>query len=191
LLDEFEKTNKEVQNLFLQILDEGVFSDMNGKKVNARNIIFIATSNAGASLIWNMVKEGKDPVAQKDQIINEVVNTGVFKPELLNRYDEVIIFHPLTPDNLLQIAKLMLKKLAKRLEQKGINLIVNDYLATKVSQEGANEIFGARPMNRYIQDKIEQVIADKIITGELKPGSKIEFVEPTLGNTTTFSIVIS
>jgi len=191
LLDEFEKTNKEVQNLFLQILDEGIFSDMNGKRVNARNIIFIATSNAGSSTIWSMVKEGKNPVAEKDSIINEIVSTGVFKPELLNRYDEVIIFHPLSPDDLFKIAGLMLKKVAKRLEQKGINLVVNDYLSTNVSQEGSNEIFGARPMNRYIQDKIEQVIADKIITGELKPGAKIEFKEPVVGEDVLFSVIIS
>ena len=164
---------------------------MDGKRVNARNIIFIATSNAGSSLIWNLVKAGKDPVSQKDVIVNEIVNTGVFKPELLNRYDEVIIFHPLSADNLLQIAGLMLKKLAKRLQQKGINLIVNDYLSAKVRQEGANEIFGARPMNRYIQDKIEQVVADKIITGELKPGAKIEFKESPTGDTAPFSIVVS
>lgn len=175
LLDEFEKTDPDVLNLFLQILDEGFFSDMDGKKVNTRNIIFIATSNAGASSIWNMVKAGKDPAAAKDEIVNEIVQTGTYKPELLNRFDEVVIFHPLTPENLKQIAGLMLKKLVKRLEPKGIKLTVNDELTEKVSREGANEVFGARPMNRYIQDKIEQLIADKIIEGALKPGATIEF----------------
>lgn len=175
LLDEFEKSNKEVQNLFLQILDEGIFSDMNGKRVNARNIIFISTSNAGSDSIWQMVRSGNDPVKQKDTIINEIVTSGVFKPELLNRYDEVVVFHPLTSENLRLIAGLMLKKLKKRLEEKGINLIITDFLIDKVSHEGANEVFGARPMNRYIQDKIEQIVADKIISGELKPGGSIEF----------------
>jgi len=191
LLDEFEKTNKEVQNLFLQILDEGVFSDMNGKRVNARNIIFIATSNAGSDIIWSLVKEGKVPEEQKDVIIDKIVTSGAFKPELLNRFDEVIIFHTLSAENLQQIAGLMLKKLAKRLEIKGINLIVNDYLAKKVSQEGANEIFGARPMNRYIQDKIEQTIANKIISEELKSGARVEFVESEEGETDSFKIIIS
>ena len=191
LLDEFEKTNKEVQNLFLQILDEGIYSDMNGKKVNARNIIFIATSNAGAGLIWDLVKQGKDPAEAKDAIVNEIVNSGVFKPELLNRYDEVVIFHPLSPDNLFKIAGLMLKRLAKRLEQKGIDLVVNDYLAGKVSKEGSNEIFGARPMNRYVQDKIEQMVADKIIAGEIKPGSRVEFGEAPGGDSTAFSVSIT
>ncbi len=191
LLDEFEKSSKDVQNLFLQILDEGVFSDMNGKRVNARNIIFIATSNAGSEMIWNLVKSGQDPVAERDAIINEIVSTGVYKPELLNRYDEVIIFNPLSPEDLLKISSLMLKKLAKRLEQKGINFMVNDFLSAKVSREGANEIFGARPMNRYIQDKIEQAVADKIISGELKPGNTVEFKAPVGDNGGEFSIVIS
>jgi len=190
LLDEFEKTNPDVLNLFLQILDEGFFSDMDGKKVNARNIIFIATSNAAAGKIWDMVKLGKNPVAARDELINDIVQAGTFKPELLNRFDDTIIFHPLDPVNLKKIASLMLKKLAKRLEPKGINLLVNDYLADRVSREGANEVFGARPMNRYIQDKIEQAVANKIIEGELKPGMSIELSEPPAGSSLPFSIVI-
>lgn len=174
LLDEFEKSDKEVQNLFLQILDEGIFSDMNGKRINARNIIFIATSNAGSGMIWNMMKAGKDPAANKDVLVSELVGAGTFKPELLNRFDDIVIFHPLSADHLRPIALRMLNKLAKRLEPKGINLVVNDGLAALVSREGANEAFGARPMNRFIQDKIEQLVADKIISGELKPGSTIE-----------------
>jgi len=177
LLDEFEKTNQDVLNLFLQILDEGFFSDMDGKRVNARNIIFIATSNAGSGQIWNMVRAGKNPSADKDELINQIVQTGTFKPELLNRFDDCVIFQPLTPDDLKKIAMLMLKRLAKRLEPKGVNLKVNDWLAEKVSREGANEVFGARPMNRYIQDKVEQVIADKMIVGEIKPGMTVEFGE--------------
>ncbi len=175
LLDEFEKTNREVLNLFLQILDEGKFADMEGKPVSARNIIFIATSNAGSDQIWDLVSRGEDPVAHRDELINNLVSTGAYKPELLNRFDEVIIFHPLAPETLKKVAALMLKKLASRLEDKGITLVINDYLTNLVSTEGANKIFGARPMNRYIQEKIEQAIAGKIVTGEIKPGSKVEF----------------
>lgn len=175
LLDEFEKTNQDVLNLFLQILDEGFFSDMDGKRVNARNIIFIATSNAGSSQIWNMVKAGKNPAESKDELINQIVQAGTFKPELLNRFDDCVIFQPLAPADLKQIAMLMIKRLAKRLEPKGVNLTVNDFLAEKVSKEGSNEVFGARPMNRYIQDKVEQTIADKMIAGDLKPGMQVEF----------------
>ncbi|MCX6712978.1 MAG: AAA family ATPase [Candidatus Vogelbacteria bacterium] len=190
LLDEFEKTNKDVLNLFLQILDEGFFSDMNGKKVNARNIIFIATSNAGAETIWRMLKEGKDPSTNRDALINEIVQTGIYRPELINRFDDVIIFHPLSADELFQIAGLMLKKLAKRLEPKGINLVVNEYLARKVASEGANEMFGARPMNRYIQDKAEEAIADQIIAGSVGPGKSVEFRAPVAGSAEEFEIIV-
>jgi ATP-dependent Clp protease ATP-binding subunit ClpA len=176
LLDEFEKTNTEVLNLFLQILDEGKFADMEGKPVNARNIIFIATSNAGADKIWELVGQGDDPVAHRDELINDIVSSGIFKPELLNRFDEVVIFHPLVPDVLKSVSALMLKKLAERLQYKGIELIVNDYLINLVSSEGANKIFGARPMNRYIQENIEQAIAGKIVAGEVKAGSRVEFI---------------
>lgn len=190
LLDEFEKSHPDVLNLFLQILDEGIFSDMDGKKVNARNLIFIATSNAGAEKIWSMVRAGQDPAAARDEIINEIVNAGTYKPELLNRFDDCIIFHPLSPDELKQIAGLMLKKLAKRLEPKGITLKVTDYLAAQVCQDGANEVFGARPMNRYIQDNVEQLIADKIIEGGLKPGMTVEFLPPA-NNQEKFQLQVS
>ena len=176
LLDEFEKTNREVLNLFLQILDEGKFTDMEGKSVNARNIIFIATSNAGADQIWDLVGRGEDPALHRDELINSIVSAGTYKPELLNRFDEMVIFHPLSPDVLKQIAALMLKKLAGRLQDKGIELVINDYLINLVSTEGVNKIFGARPMNRYIQGNIEQAVANKIVTGEIRPGSKVEFV---------------
>ncbi len=176
LLDEFEKTTPEVKNLFLQILDEGLFSDMNGKKINARNLIFIATSNAGAQTIWQLVEQGLDPQTKKDSILNEIITSGTYKPELLNRFDDVVLFHPLSADDLKKIAGLMLAKLAKRLAAKGIDLVVNDYLCGIVAASGAGHQFGARPMNRYIQDTIEQAIANHIIAGDIKSGNRIEFI---------------
>ncbi|MSR78645.1 MAG: ATP-dependent Clp protease ATP-binding subunit [Candidatus Taylorbacteria bacterium] len=180
LLDEFEKTNKEVLDLFLQILDEGFFSDSSGKRVNARNLIIIATSNAGSDMIWNLMREGKDLNKEKDTIVNEVINRGVFKPELLNRFDGVILFHPLSSEDLEKIAGLMLKKLQKRLAGKGIELVINDVLLKAVISAGTDPQFGARPMNRAIQEKVEQVIAKKIISGEAKSGSRIELTPEEL-----------
>lgn len=181
LLDEFEKTNKEVLNLFLQILDEGFFSDMSGKRVNARNLIIIATSNAGSDLIWKMLSGANaEGTLNKDVIINEIINRGIFRPELLNRFDGVILFHPLTTENLQQIAGLMLKKLQKRLTEKGIELVINDALMTAVMSAGTDPQFGARPMNRAIQEKVEQVIAHKIIAGVAKSGSRIELTAEEL-----------
>ncbi len=174
LLDEFEKTIPEVMNLFLQILDEGFFSDMSGKKINARNLLIIATSNAGSDLIWEAVKKGDDLAHAKDLIMDAVIHAGIFKPELLNRFDGVIVFHPLAAEHLYKIAELQLIKLKKRLATRGINLKVNEDLIKYVTSYGTDPKFGARPMNRAIQDKVEQVIADKMIRGTYKQGSEIE-----------------
>jgi len=179
LLDEFEKTHKEVQNLFLQILDEGFFSDAQGRRINVRNLLFIATSNAAAEMIWEMVEKGTSPNTQTNDIISEIVRQAIFKPELLNRFDAVVLFHPLSEENLKQVAKLLLKKLAKRLEAQGIKLEESEELAAQVAKLGANRVFGARPMQRFIQDNIEQQIADKIIRGEIHSGSVVQFAGPS------------
>lgn len=180
LLDEFEKTNREVLNLFLQILDEGVFSDMSGKRVNARNIIFIATSNAGAELIWENFRQGKKEQNTGDNLINHIVVKGIFRPELLNRFDATVVFEPLSPENLKEIARLMLMKLGKRLAGQGLELVINNYLTETVATLGSNEIFGARPMQRFIQDSIEQRVAEAVIDGDLTQGDKVLFQEPDL-----------
>ncbi|MFA6338702.1 MAG: AAA family ATPase [Candidatus Paceibacterota bacterium] len=175
LLDEFEKASKEVIDLFLQILDEGFFSDMGGKKVNLRNMIIIATSNAGSDLIWGMEEKHLDLASHKDEIIDALINQRIYKPELLNRFDGVILFHPLNQENLQMIAKLMADKFAKRLQEKGVTLNVNDVLLNILISSGTDPKFGARPMNRVLQDKIEEPIAEKIISGQIKAGSIIQF----------------
>ncbi|GMQ95103.1 MAG: hypothetical protein BMS9Abin13_213 [Patescibacteria group bacterium] len=182
LLDEFEKTNPEVLDLFLQILDEGFFSDMRGKRVNARNIIFIATSNAGSDIIWEAVKAGRKLSDLKDEIIEQIIKRGIFKPELLNRFDATVLFHPLRPEDLKKITVLMLGKLQKRLREKGVDLVVNDVLTNYVATQGYNPAFGARPMNRVIQERVEQLIADKLLSGELPRGSKVELTEAELSS---------
>ncbi|MFA5987441.1 MAG: AAA family ATPase [Candidatus Paceibacterota bacterium] len=180
LLDEFEKTDKNVLNLFLQIFDEGIFSDMNGKKVNARNIIFVATSNAASAAIFDLAARGQSVVAAKDTLIRQMIDSNIFKPELLNRFDDVVVFEPLSETELKQIAKLMLIKLASRLKNKGLNLVVDDYLVNFVAKEGFSPVFGARPMNRAIQEKVENAVAKKMISGEFSPGSTIQFKEGEL-----------
>lgn len=170
LLDEFEKTNKDVHDLFLQIIDEGFFSDMDGNRVNVRNTIIIATSNAGSDLIFDFVKKGENLVNKKEEIINTIVERDIFKPELINRFDGTILFSPLSEDNLKKIAGLMLIKLEDRLKEKGIRIAITDKLIDSVAKQGMDLAFGARPMNRYIQEKIEGYIADKIIRGEIGAG---------------------
>ena len=175
LLDEFEKTNKDVLNLFLQIIDEGSFSDALGKKVMARNIMFIATSNAGAEKIFDIVGAGKNLKSYETEIIADIIKQNIFKPELLNRFDSTILFSPLTKENLTEIAKLMLQKVAKRLADKGMTLSIDKDLINFIATGGYNPTFGARPMNRLIQDAVEQHLADLIIRGELDAGQTISF----------------
>jgi ATP-dependent Clp protease ATP-binding subunit ClpC len=175
LLDEFEKTNKDVLNLFLQIIDEGFFSDVFGKKVMARNIMFIATSNAGADKIFEIVSAGKNLKDYETEIIANIIKQDVFKPELINRFDATILFHPLTKENLADIAKLMLQKVAKRLGEKGMTFSINKELIDFIATGGYNPTFGARPMNRLIQDTVDQNLADLIIRGNLTTGGTVSF----------------
>ncbi len=175
LLDEFEKTNPKTLDLFLQILDEGIFHDAQGKKSNARNTIFIATSNAGSKNIRDAIHEGKDLEVVKKEIIDDIIAAGKLKPELFNRFDGIILFHPLTLPEYKVIAELMLKKLQKRLREKSINLVINDVLIEAMLAHGVDPDFGARPMQRAVQEIVEQKVAEKIIAGKLSQGSTLEF----------------
>lgn len=180
LLDEFEKTNPKVLDLFLQVLDEGIFSDMLGKKVNARNLIIIATSNAGSDVIWKLMQEGAKLNESKGIIIDQIIQDRIFKPELVNRFDGVILFHPLREEHLQKVAEVMLGKLKERLRERGIDLVVNNELISYLVRVGSDPKFGARPLNRAIQEKIESLIADKLIKGELIQGSQVALTDAEL-----------
>jgi len=175
LLDEFEKTDRKVLDLFLQILDEGFFTDVLGRKVNLRNLIIVATSNAGSETIFEIVEHGESLENRKEDIVDTIVTQGIMKPELLNRFDGIIVFHPLTDTQLKEVAKVMLGKLTWRLKEKGMKLIVNESLLNFLVLKGSDPKFGARPIARAIQDIVEKKIADRIIAGNLKAGSEVEF----------------
>jgi ATP-dependent Clp protease ATP-binding subunit ClpC len=174
LLDEFEKAAPDVLNLFLQVLDEGIFTDALGRQVMCRNLIIIATSNAGSDLIWEIIKSGKDLAKSKDLVVNSIIKDKTFRPELLNRFDGIILFHPLQNKELENIAKLELEKLAKRLREQNIELVINREVISFLVEKGSDPQFGGRSINRAIQNDIENLIAKKIVSGEAKPGSKIE-----------------
>ena len=177
LLDEIEKAHPNILNLFLQVLDEGRLTDSLGRTVSFRNSIIIGTSNAGAELIRQYVGRKVDRAFSffKKELIEHLLTERIFRPEFLNRFDAVVIFEPLSRKNLTDIAILMLQRLNKRLAVgRGIEFVVTKDLAEKVAELGYNPEFGARPMNRVIQDRIENKIATRILAGDLKRGDVIE-----------------
>lgn len=180
LVDEFEKASQEVRRLFLQILDEGSFSDASGKPVSLSNNMIIATSNAIADKIFAMVEAKERLEDHRDELINEIVTRGIYAPELLNRFDEVVFYRPLTTAELGQVAKLMLDGFAKSLKAKGITFVVNDAVVRTAMKYGNDPKFGARPMRRAIQDHIEDLVARKIIEGKVKAGDTVNLLEGEL-----------
>lgn len=173
LLDEFEKAHPNILNLFLQVLDEGHLTDGLGRKVDFKNTIIIATSNAGYQLIFKGVKENREWTEIKKEIIEYVVFQGIFRPELLNRFDAVVVFKPLSKKDLLQIAELQLKKIQKSLKEKEIEFVINEKLKEVIVELSYNPQFGAREMQRVIQDKVANSIALAILSNKVKRGEKI------------------
>jgi len=174
LLDEIEKAHSNVLNLFLQVLDEGHLTDGLGRKVSFLNAIIIATSNAGANIIWEDIKQNKELNIIKQDLLSLLIKQRIFNPEFINRFDAVVVFKPLSKNNFLDIAELMLKKVKKGLEQKEIEFIITDKLKEKIVELSYSPVFGAREMKRIIQNKIENVLAKAILSGEIKAGDKIE-----------------
>lgn len=173
LLDEFEKGAQSIHDLFLQILDEGKFTDGRGDTVNARNTIIIATSNAGSQLILKTVTQRQALATLEGEIINHIIKEGIYRPELLNRFDSTVIFEPLTIEEQGSIAGLMLKGLYERVRTQGYELTINRDLMDVLVEKGYDPEFGVRPMQRVIQDVIEEKIAQKIISGAIEKGQPL------------------
>ena len=173
LLDEFEKANPVIHDLFLQILDEGAFTNGRGSQVNARNTIIIATSNAGSDLIYQTTEQRRTNRGLNDDIIEHIIQAGVFRPELINRFDNTIIFEPLQQTEQAQVAHLMLNDLKQRIEQQGYRLSLHEDIIDYLRTHGYSATFGARAMRREIQDHVESVIAEKIIKEQPQPGTTI------------------
>lgn len=173
LLDEFEKADHSIHDLFLQILDEGQFTDGRGQHINARNTMIIATSNAGSDLIYNTTEQRITNPSLNQKIIDHIIKEGHFKPELINRFDNTIIFEPLTSTQQSAVADLMLTALMQRMREQGYHLQLDPSVSSYLLEHGYDSAFGARAMRREIQDSVEAVIADKIIANGLKPGDTI------------------
>ncbi len=177
LLDEFEKSHPDIADLFLQILDEGRLTDAYQRKVSFRNSIIIATSNAGAEFIREYILSGQNIEALHDILINYLIKEEIFKPEFLNRFDAIVVFEPLSKEEIKKVAELILKDLFVRLEDKGMKFKMTDELLDRISEIGYSPAFGAREMKRTIQEKIENKIAEDIIKGKYKYGSEI-YIDP-------------
>ena len=173
LLDELEKAHPNILNLFLQVLDEGHITDGIGRKIDFHHTIIIATSNAGYRLILQAIKEKKDFAQLKQKMFDHLFEEGTFRPEFLNRFDGVVLFRPLTQENLIDIAGLMMKKLQSNLDAQGIEFVVTPSLKEKIARLGYDPIFGARNMRRVIQDKVENALAKALLTREVKRGDRI------------------
>lgn len=167
LLDEVEKAHPDILNLFLQVMDDGRLTDGQGRTIDFTNAIIIATSNAGAHFIQDEILKGSDIEFIKTKLINEHLSQ-IMRPELINRFDGVIVFSPLSRENVVDICKLMLKGIAKLLEEKGINFEVDENGVRILSELGFDPKFGARPLRRLLQDRVEDAIANKILEGLLK-----------------------
>lgn len=176
LLDEFEKAPPAIFNLFLAILDEGQITDAFDKKIIARHLFVIATSNAGAEYIRQLVSSGVSGEELQKKVVNHVLEKGIYTPELLNRFDGVIVYEPLKHEHLVKIAHILLKEMGENLKNKGIKLHVTPELAEKVAKDGYEPEFGARPMKRVINLILGDLLGKAILSDEIKDGDTIEII---------------
>ncbi len=172
LLDEFEKAHPDVHNIFLQIMEDGRLTSSKGIVYDFTHTIIIATSNAGAVRIQELVESGKDIEYIKETLKKEELNK-YFKPELLNRFDNIVVFKPLSYEHIKSVAKILLDELVGRFKDKGIDLEYSKTAIETLSEEGYNSTQGARPLKRVIQNKIEDKIAKLILSNELRSRDKI------------------
>ena len=172
LFDEIEKAHKDVFNVLLQILDEGRVTDGQGRTTNFKNTIIILTSNLGSELISEN-DATNDQSTNIDELINQELKSN-FRPEFLNRLDEIINFEPLKKETLLKVVDLQLNRLRERLEDKGIELEIDDDVLSLITELGYNPSYGARPLKRVIQKELESEIAKYILKGKYKEGSTIK-----------------
>ncbi|HHF3121663.1 TPA: ATP-dependent chaperone ClpB [Vibrio diabolicus] len=173
LLDEVEKAHPDVFNILLQVLDDGRLTDGQGRTVDFRNTVVIMTSNLGSSRIQENFAT-LDYQGIKSEVMDVV--SKHFRPEFLNRVDEIVVFHPLGQEHIKSIASIQLERLAKRLEEKGYQLEVSDKALDLIAQVGFDPVYGARPLKRAIQQNVENPLAKSILSGEIVPDKKVQLI---------------
>ncbi len=187
LFDEIEKAHNDVFNILLQILDDGRLTDSQGNTVSFENTIIIMTSNAGSNLNANSIGFGATSDATKNKMISAL--RDIFRPEFLNRIDEIIVFESLSQEQLLQIVNLMLADTQKVLNDRNINLIINGDVKKYLLEKGTDVKYGARPLRRAVQRYVEDELADMILRGELENGKTVDMTMNTEENKIKFTVL--
>jgi ATP-dependent Clp protease ATP-binding subunit ClpC len=183
VFDEIEKAHPEAHNMLLQIMEEGHLSDARGRKVDFRNAIIVMTSNVGADMIKRQTSLGfslqreaaEEEQGAYDEMRKKLLDSlrRVFRPEFINRLDSVIVFRALSKENLLEIVSLELDKVAERLHEHEITLRATTEALNRLSEEGYDPEMGARPLKRVIQNKVEDPLSDKLLSGEFENGDAV------------------
>ncbi len=170
LFDEVEKAHPDVFNVLLQVLDEGRLTDGQGRTVDFRNTLIVLTSNLGGEILANQ-KDGEDSSAVRDQVM-EIVR-GAFRPEFLNRLDEILLFHRLFKSQMTSIVDIQIARVAKRLEDRGIGLVLDDKARAWMAEHGYDPVYGARPLKRVIQRSLENPLALAVLNGRIASGAEV------------------
>lgn len=181
LLDELEKAHANILTLFLQVFDDGRLTGNDGKTVDFTNAIIIATSNAGSEVIREYLASGKnDMEALRVQLLDYLQTKGIYRPEFLNRFDGVITFRPLKIEEMAQVVDLMIAGVNKLLAEKSLSIKITETAKRYLIEKGYDPVFGARPMRRLIQDSVENILAKRMLSEKLEPGTEISIDESDL-----------
>jgi ATP-dependent Clp protease ATP-binding subunit ClpB len=171
LLDEVEKAHPDVFNILLQVLDDGRLTDGQGRTVDFRNTVIVMTSNLGSNLIQEL--SGEEQYEEMKSAVMEVVGQH-FRPEFINRVDDVVVFHPLKRDQIHAIAKIQLSHLYQRLAERSIGFEVSDAALDLIAEAGFDPVYGARPLKRVIQREFENPLAQDLLSGRFEMGDHIK-----------------
>lgn len=180
LLDEIEKADSSIINIFLQVLDEGMIIDDQNKAVSFRDAIIIATSNAGADFIRQAINDKKDIERATKELTNSLIQNNTFKPEFINRFDETIIFRPLSITELEQVVVVLATKINKELANQKITIALSPEAISWLAEQGHDPVMGARPLRRLMQKTIETLVADKILSQEIASGDSLTITQSEL-----------
>lgn len=194
LLDEIEKAHPAVLTTLLQLLDEGILRDIKNREVSFRDAIIIATSNAGADRIREYIERGYQLDQFEQQFVDELISSNQFRPEFLNRFDEIVLFKPLDKPELLQVVDLILAGINRTLALQKITVMVEDEAKAVLVEKGYDLRLGARPLRRVVQRAVENTIAKQMLSGRVTPGSNVTIsrdqVEQALGSEQPTSAIL-